>query len=184
MKAMNFSEVENVVNGYASSGSRTRMGHNLVCVVSLKDRKVRASGRYLIGHVAKVTMVNHCTFPKWDSKVAAVTGMPSKGGELNGMVWVNYPYIKKANKSGYNYLNIYYATSDVRMEFKTKWLWDGREATAQEIADIERELRPSNSNSVVKAAMYQIDPVNDWDGFYYFGESKEEAEKIFNEIGV
>ena len=178
-----FAQIEQIVNDYAAKHAATRMGHNIVCVVSLKDSRVYASGRYLIGHVAKVTMVNHCTFPKYDNKVAAATGMPIVAGELKGMTWEIYPYIKKANKSGYRYLNIYYAMSDVRMETTTKWLWDGREATANEVAEIERHLKPSNSNSVVSAAMYQIDPVNSWDGFYYFGESKQQAKEIFEQIG-
>ena len=82
------------------------------------------------------------------------------------MVWVNYPYIKQAIKTGYRYLNIYYAMSDVRMETTTKWLVDGKEATAAEAAEIESHLTDNNSNAVIKAAMYQIDAVNDWDGFY------------------
>ena len=180
---MNFSEVVNVVNNYAANHAATRMGHNIVCVVSLKDSRVYASGRHLIGHVAKVTMVNHCTFPKYDNKLAAALGMSVPTGELKGMTWEVYPYIKKANKSGYHYLNIYYAMGDSRMKTYTKWLVDGKEATPQEVAEIERHLKPNNSNSVVSAAMYQIDPVNGWDGFFYFGESKEKAMEIFNEIG-
>jgi hypothetical protein len=127
-------------------------------------------------------MVNHCVFPKYDSKVAAVTGMPITPKPLNGMTWDVYPYIKVANKSHYRYLNIYYSMSDIRMETKSKWLYDGREATAQEVAEIERYLNPSGGGNI-KAAMYQIDPVNSWDGFFYFGESKSLAEEIFNKIG-
>lgn len=182
MNKMNFSEVANIVNNYAANHASTRMGHNIVCVVSLKDRAIYAAGRHLLGHVAKATMVNHCTFPKYDSKVAAVMGMPITPGQLNGMTWEIYPYIKKANKTGYRYLNIYYATSDVRMETHTKWLWDGREATAAEITEIERYLKPSNGGDI-KAAMYQIDEVNPWDGFYYFGESKEKAAEVWDELG-
>jgi hypothetical protein len=180
---LSFNQVEQVVNNYAANHASTRMGHNFVCVVSLKKDKVYASGSHLIGHVAKVTMVNHCVFPKYDSKVAAATGMDITPNKLNGMVWVNYPYIKQAIKSGYRYLNIYYAMSDVRMETTTKWLVDGREATTSEVAEIEMHLRKSNNNAIVKAAMYQIDVVNDWDGFYYFGESKEQAKQIFEQIG-
>lgn len=182
---MNFSEVSNVVNTYAANHAATRMGHNVVCVVSLKDNKVYAAGRHLIGHVAKVTMINHCTFPKYDSKVAAATGMPITPNKLNGMTWEIYPYIKKANKSGYRYLNIYYGMGDTRMERKTKWLWDGVLATPQQVVEIESYLRPtSGGNSVVAATMYQIDPINSWDGFYYFGENKSKAEEIYNKIGV
>lgn len=178
-----FAQIEQVVNNYAAKHAATQMGHNFVCVVSLKRSRVRASGAHLIGHVAKVTMVNHCVFPKYDSKVAAATGMDITPNQLNGMVWVNYPYIKQAIKSGYRYLNIYYAMSDVRMETTTKWLVDGKEATAAEAAEIESHLTPNNNNAVVKAAMYQIDAVNDWDGFYYFGENKQQAKEIFEQIG-
>ena len=178
-----FIQVEQVVNNYAAKHAATQMGHNFVCVVSLKRDRVYASGAYLIGHVAKVTMVNHCVFPKYDSKVAAATGIDVVPGALKGMTWVDYPYIKKSNKSGYHYLNIYYAMSDVRMETTTKWLIDGREATDREAAMIESHLVPRNSNAVVKAAMYQIEPVNSWDGFYYFGESKQQAKEIFEQLG-
>jgi hypothetical protein len=183
MKKMGFSDVMNVVNNYAANNAATRMGHNIVCVVSLKDNRVYASGRHLIGHTAKVTMVNHCTFPKYDSKVAAITGMSITPNPLNGMTWVNYPYIKRANKSGYNYLNIYFGLGDTRMKTTTKWLMDGREATPQEVAEIERHLKPNKSNNAVSAVMYQIDPLNSWDGFFYFGESKDDATNIFDEIG-
>ena len=182
MKSMSYYEVANVVSNYEAKHASTQMGHNFVCVVSLKDSRVYASGRYLIGHVAKVTMVNHCVFPKYDSKVAAVTGMPITPKPLNGMTWVHYPYIKRSNNNGALYLNIYYAMSDIRMETKTKWLVDGREATAQEVAEIERHLKPSG-NSSIKAAMYQITQVNKWDGFYYFGEEKAKAKDIFEKIG-
>lgn len=183
MNKLNFSEIENVINGYAAKHASTRMGHNIVCVVSLKDSAIYAAGRHLIGHVAKATMVNHCTFPKYDSKVAAVTGMSITPGQLKGMTWEIYPYIKKSNKSGYRYLNIYYAIGDNRMETTTKWLWDGREATAQEAAEIEKYLKPKDNSREVKAAMYQIDAANDWDGFFYFGEEKEKAKEVFNQIG-
>ncbi len=183
MKAMSFAEVENVVNNYASNNSSTRFGHNFVCVVSLKPSRVYASGKHLIGHVAKVTMVNDARFPKYDSKVASVLGMDITPTKLNGMKWVNYPYIKQSLKDSARYLNIYYAISDAKTKPKTKWLWDGREATPNEVVEIERHLVSSNNNRPVKAAMYQIDKTNVWDGFYYFDESKEEAEKVFNEIG-
>ena len=182
-KVMNFSEVSNVVNNYAAKNAATQMGHNFVCVVSLKRGRVRAGGAYLIGHVAKATMVNHCLFPKYDSKVAAVTGMPITPKPLNGMTWVNYPYIKKADKSGYNYLNIYYGISDERMKTTTKWLWDGKEATPQQVVEIERWLTPTDASKPVKAAMYQIEAINDWDGFFYFGESKSKAIEVFDQIG-
>lgn len=183
MNKLSFSDINNVVNNYAANNASTRMGHNIVCVVSLKERSIYAAGRHLLSHVAKAIMVNHCTFPKYDSKVAAVTGMPITPTELKGMTWVNYPYIKKANKSGFRYLNIYYGVGDVRMETRTKWLWNGREATPAEVVTIKNYLKASVGNGEVKAAMYQIDEVNDWDGFYYFGESKEEARKIWDEIG-
>ena len=48
---------------------------------------------------------------------------------------------------------------------------------------IESHLVPRNSNAVVKAAMYQIEPVTSWDGFYYFGESKQQAKEIFEQLG-
>ena len=182
MNRMSFSEVANKVNGYAANNAATRMGHNIVCVVTLKDRAIYAGGRHIIGHAAKATMVNHCTFPKYDSKVAAITGMPCSPTQLKGMTWEIYPYVKKANASGFRYLNIYYSMSDIRMEIKTKWLWDGREATAKEVAEIEKWLKPNNGG-VVTAVMYQIDPIARWDGFYYFGECKEEAKKIWDEIG-
>ena len=182
MNKMNFFDVENVVNNYAANGSRTRFGHNFVCVVSLKKDKVYAAGAHLIGHVAKLTMVHNATFPKYDSKVAAITGMPCTPKPLNGMTWLIYPYIKQANKSSYRYLNIYYAMSDERIETKTKWLWDGHPATQQQVAEIERYLKPNSNNREVTAAMYQIDPVNSWDGFYYFGDSKEDAVKVFEEL--
>ena len=183
MEVMNYLSVENVVNNYAANNAATRFGHNFVCVVSLKESRVYASGRHLIGHAAKVTMVNHCQFPRYDSKVAAITGMSIAPKPLSGMTWVNYPYIKRANKSGYNYLNIYFGLGDTRMKTTTKWLMDGREATPQEVAEIERHLKSNKSNNAVSAAMYQIDPVYGWDGFYYFGESKDEAIKVFEQIG-
>lgn len=180
---LSYQNVENVVNNYAAKHAATQMGHNIVCVVSLKDSRVYAGGRHLIGHVAKATMVNHCTFPKYDSKVAAITGMSITPKPLNGMTWENYPYIKRANKSGFHYLNIYFGLGDSRMKTTTKWLMDGKEATPQEIAEIERWLKPNNSNSAVSAAMYQIEPVNGCDGFFYFGEDKAKAMEIFDEIG-
>ena len=183
MNKMNFSEVSNIVNNYAANHAATQMGHNIVCVVTLKERAVRAAGRHIIGHAAKAYVVHHCTFPQYTSKVASVLGMSITPQPLNGMVWENYPYIKKAIKSGYRYLNIYYGLSDVRMETHTKWLWDGREATAAEIAEIERYLVPSKGGAV-RAAMYQIDAVNEWDGFYYFGEDKAKAKEIWEQIGV
>lgn len=183
MNAMKFFEVANIVNNYSANNARTQMGHNVVCVVALKESRVYASGRHLIGHVAKATMINHATFPKYDSKVAAATGMPIVPKPLMGMTWDIYPYIKKANKTGYRYLNIYFGLGDTRMKTTTKWLWDGREATPQEVAEIERYIKPSSSNGIVSAAMYQIDPVYGWDGFYYFGEEKSKAEEIFNMIG-
>ena len=180
---MNFQSVENVVNNYAANHAATKWGHNIVCVVSLKRERVRASGAHLIGHVAKCTMVNHCAFPRYDKKVAAITGMPIVPKPLNGMHWVNYPYIKQSNKSGFRFLNIYYGLTDVRIEFTNKWLVDGKLATPQEVAEIERHLVPKNNNRDVKCAMYQIDVVNDWDGFLYFGESKEKAIEIFEKVG-
>lgn len=182
MKKMNFADVANVVSNYAANGSRTRFGHNFVCVVSLKKDRVYAGGQHLIGHVAKLTMVNNATFPKYDSKIASVTGMPISPKPLNGMTWLMYPYIKQANKSGYRYLNIYYAMSDERIETTTKWLVDGRLATPTEVAEIEMWLKPSNSNREVTAAMYQIDEIYKWDGFYYFGEDKAKAKKIFEKL--
>lgn len=183
LKVMNFLQVSDVVNGYAAKHASTRMGHNFVCVVSLKRTRVRASGAYLIGHVAKATMVNHCLFPKYDSKVAAVTGMSIVPKPLSGMTWVNYPYIKQANKSGYNYLNIYYSIGDGRMQTTTKWLWDGKEATHQQVLEIESHLVPTDNSRPVSATMYQIEPINDWDGFFYFGEDKAKATEIFEQIG-
>ena len=180
---LSFSDVMNVVNGYAAKHASTQMGHNFVCVVSLKESRVYAGGRHLIGHVAKATMVNHCLFPKYDSKVASVMGMSPTPGQLKGMTWVNYPYIKKADRSGFNYLNIYYGISDERMTTTTKWLYDGREATQAEVAEIERWLKPTDNSRGVKAAMYQIDPVYKWDGFHYFGEEKSKAIEIYEKIG-
>jgi hypothetical protein len=183
MTKMNFNEVMNVVNNYSIEGARTRFGHHMVAVVSLKESSLRSvKGRHIIGHAAKVTMVNNVLFPKYDSKVASVLGLSMTPAPLNGMTWVNYPYIKRANKSGYDYLNIYYGVSDIRMEFTTKWLWDGRLATAAEIAEIESWLKPKD-NRPIKAAMYQIEPINSWDGFFYLGEDKEKAKEIYNQIG-
>ena len=180
---MDYLDVALKVSDYAAKHAATQMGHNIVCVVSLKDSAIYARGSYLIGHVAKATMVNHCTFPKYDSKVAAKTGMSITPSQLSGMTWEIYPYIKKANRSGYRYLNIYFAMSDTRAKTTTKWLWDGREATAQEVAEIERCLKPRDNSREVSAVMYQIDPVNGWDGFFYFGEDKASAEDVFQQIG-
>lgn len=182
MRKYDFSQVENMVNEYTSNGSRTRLGHNIVCVVSLKQSRVYAAGKHIIGHVAKATWVSNVRFPKYDTKVASALGLSVTPGDLKGMTWVNYPYIKKANKSGYRYINIYYAASDAKLEFKTKWLWDGKEATPQQVAEIERYLTPSKGGEV-RAAMYQIDPVNTWDGIFYMGESKDDAKVIFENIG-
>jgi len=184
MEKMSFNEVMNVVNGYATNGSRTQFGHNIVAVVSLKETSLRSvGGRHLIGHAAKATMINNVVFPKYDSKVASVLGMSITPSPLKGMSWVNYPYIKKSNKSLFNYLNIYYGVSDVRMEFTTKWLMDGRLATDDEVREIESWLKSKDNNRPVKAAMYQIEPMYRWDGFFYFGEDKERAKEIYNKIG-
>ena len=182
MNVLSYFDVAQKVNEYSAKHAATQMGHNMVAVVSLKDSRVYAGGRYLIGHVAKATMINHVTFPKYDSKVAAKLGMSITPSKPSGMTWEIYPYVKRADKSGFHYLNVYFAASDIRMEFTTKWLYDGREATPQEVADIERWLKPS-SNREICAAMYQIEPLNKWDGFYYIGENKREAERIFREIG-
>ncbi len=181
MTKLSFSEVANIVNNYAANHARTQFGHNIVCVVALKEARVYKGGRHLIGHVGKLYMVNNATFPKYDAKVAAKTGMSIVPKPLNGMTWLTYPYIKQANKSTYRYLNIYYALSDTAIHTETKWLYDGRLATPNEVAEIERWLKPTDNKNDVRAAMYQIDVTNAWDGFYYFGESKEKAKEIFNE---
>lgn len=183
MKKMNFSEVMNVVNNYAANNARTKFGHNMVAVVSLKESSLKSvKGRHLIGHAAKVTMVNNAVFPKYDSKVASVLGLSITPTKLNGMTWTNYPYIKESNKSGYHYLNIYYGVGDTAIEFTTKWLWDGRLATAEEVKEIESWLKPK-SDAPIKAAMYQIEEVNSWDGMFYLGENKEKAKEIYTKIG-
>lgn len=182
MKTMNYFDIALKVNEYSAKHASTQMGHNMVAVVSLKESKVYAGGRHLIGHVAKATMINHITFPKYDSKVAAKLGMSITPNKPSGMTWDIYPYIKTSDKSGIHYLNVYFAASDVRIEFTTKWLYDGKEATPQEVAEIERWLKPSNSNREISAAMYQIEPVYPWDKIW-LGESKAEAKKMFEEVG-
>lgn len=182
MRNYDFNQVENKVNEYASEGSRTRLGHNIVAVVTLKDRAVYAAGRHILGHAAKVSMVSNVRFAKYDAKVASAMGLSITPSPLKGMTWLNYPYIKKADKSGYRYINIYYCEGDEKLKFVKKWLWDGKEATPQQVAEIEKYLTPSKGGEV-RAAMYQIDPVNSWDGIFYMGESKDDAKAIFDRIG-
>ena len=182
MKNYDFAQVENMVANYTKAGSRTNFGHNIVAVVSVKDRAIYAAGRGILGHAAKATMVSNVRFAKYDSKVASAMGLSITPAPLKGMTWVNYPYIKKADKSGYRYINIYYCDGDVRLEFTTKWLWDGKEATPAQVAEIKKYLKPSKGGDV-RAAMYQIDPINAWDGIFYMGECKDDAKAIFDRIG-
>ena len=184
MKKYTYTEVENMVNEYTAKGSRTQFGHCLVAVVSLKERAVKASGRsILLGHVAKVTMVSNIRFATYTSKVASAMGLSITPAPLKGMTWVEYPYIKKANKSGYRYVNIYYCEGDEKLGFATKWLWDGKEATPAQVAEIKSYLYKTNDDKEVKACMYQIDAVYPWDGIFYMADNKADAESIYNAIG-
>jgi hypothetical protein len=53
---------------------------------------------------------------------------------------------------------------------------------AYSTSEIEKWLKPKD-NRPIKAAMYQIEPINSWDGFFYLGEDKEKAKEIYNQIG-
>ena len=181
MKKMIFSEVRNNVINF-NGGEQTRLGMYLVCVYSIKPNRVRKSGRHIIGHAAKCVMVSNARYPKYESKVASVLGMSITPQPLNGMRWIDYPYIKQSLKDGLRYLSIYYALSDSQLQFDEKWLWDGKEATPQQIAEIEMAMYGDNRGAV-SAKTYQIDEVYEWDGVYYMGKEKEKAKEVWNEIG-
>ena len=174
---MNVSEVMNKVNEWMGKKSSTKLGHNLVAIVPLKASRVRKDGKHLVGRAVKVTLVTNCTFPKYASKVFATSGAKVTPQKPNGMTWLLFPYVKQADKSGLSYLNVYYAATDTKIRFESRWMLDGKLATPAQADEIVSYLHPSSKgNSDVLTAMYQVDNIR------YLGDCRKDAEKIFAEL--
>jgi len=172
----------------------TKKGQFGICVVALTscDKKLLAGGRHYIGRIHKATIITNARLgARYESMInkkadEGVNYIPQKP---NGMTWIDYPYFKRADRSGEIYLSINYRECDERTKFESIYLLDGKVATSAEVERFKVYFKGGSSYSKkqslagvtdereqTKVVQYNVNDIA------YVGTNKSDAENIFEEI--
>ena len=159
-------------------------------VKSSCDKKLKKSGSHYLGRIEKVTMLSNAKVgASYKGMVQAKADEKFTPQPLKGMHWVLYPFIKESDKSGKQYLCVNYRKCDARTAFKSYYLLDGKLATKEQIDEFkayfyaEKKEQPQTQVAVGVSEEEMTSVVNYCiDDIEYFGNSKNDALKIFAEL--
>ena len=138
-----------------TSFGKGRLGINLV-VLSSCDNKLTAAGqRIYAGRLQKATLVTNvrvgCEYSNFVNAKSDNNNFVSGG--MKGFEWVVYPFVKRAVKSGKEYLSVNYRECDVRTKFESAFILDGHVLSSDDVKAIkDAYFRKSGSYSAKQAA--------------------------------
>ena len=118
---MSYQEIMDVIN----STRKGQFGINVVSLISC-DKKLSAFGKDMMGRIQKLTIATNVRLVSYVGKVEGkMDGGSYSVSAPKGFVWVEYPYIKQAIKSGIQYLTINYRECD-KTNFESVYFLDGK----------------------------------------------------------
>lgn len=180
MNKINFGgvNVKNVVNSFNG-------GQRGVCVVSFvsMNNKIPAAHKDMLDRIWKVVMWLDRPLVSYEGSVNAKADSDFTSKPLRGFVWTQYPYFKKAIKSGKEYLTINFRECD-RGEYKEVFFIDGvlvDKAKVKPYLKEEKKYEPKTQVAVgvtekkdfTNVVQYELENVA------YIGTSKADAIGVF-----
>ena len=170
--------VKNVINTI-KGGQR---GVNVVSFVSM-DKKLPAAHKDMMGRIWKVVMWLDRPLVSYEGSVNAKADSDFTAKPLRGFVWTQYPYFKKAIKSGIEYLTLNFRECD-RSEYKEVYFIDGVVVDKSKVTPYlkeEKKYAPKTQIAVgvtekkefTQVVQYEIENVA------YIGTSKADAIGVF-----
>jgi hypothetical protein len=179
---MSYQEIMDVIN----STRKGQFGINVVSLISC-DKKLSAFGKHMMGRIQKLTIATNVRLVSYVGKVEGkMDGGSYSASAPKGFVWVEYPYIKQAIKSGIQYLTINYRECD-KTNFESVYFLDGK---VVDKSSVECYFKNSGNNYSSKQAAAGITDEREQtkviqyelQGVKYIGTSKADAEEIYNTL--
>lgn len=176
--------VKNVVNAIIANKEIGRRGTCVVAIISL-DKKLDKAYKDMVGRLEKKVAWYDRPLVSYEGNVNAVADAKFKPNERKGFMWLNYPLLEKAIKSGVEYLTFSYRDKD-KGEYEEAYYMDGVEV-AKSVIDqylkVEKHYTPHTQVAVgvtqekdfSKVVRYEIERV------VYIGSDKAKAKALFDE---
>lgn len=172
--------VKNVVNSFVG-GQR---GVCIVAIVSL-DKKLNTASRYMAGRLAKVVCWTDRPLVSYSGDVNAKSDVKFVPQAPKGFVFTQYPYFKRAIKSGIEYLTINFRGCD-KSGYNEVYLLDGAvvdKSVVEPYLKEERYYAPQTQVAVgvtdereqTKVVQYELERIA------YIGTNKADALKVFDD---
>jgi len=180
---MDYQSIMNVIN----STRKGQFGINVVALISC-DNRLLASGKHLAGRVQKLTIGTNIRLVSFVGKVEGkMDGGSYQVSAPKGFVWVEYPYIKQAIKSGKQYLTINYRECDERTDFESVYFLDGKvvdksvvepyfKSSSNGYSQKQAAAGITDEREQTKVVQYELQ------GIHYIGTCKADAEDIYNTL--
>ena len=170
-----------------------QLGINLV-VLSSCDNKLNAAGRAIYaGRLQKATIVTNvrvgCEYANFVNAKSDSKDFVSGG--MKGFEWVVYPFVKRAIKSGKEYLSVNYRECDVRTKFESIYLLHGQVLSSDEVKAIKDTYfkKSGSSYSAKQAAAGVADEQEQTkvvtyalSDIFYMGTSLADARAEYNKV--
>lgn len=172
--------VKNVVNSFVG-GQR---GVCIVAIVSL-DKKLNTASRYMSGRLAKVVCWTDRPLVSYSGDVNAKSDVKFVPQAPKGFVFTQYPYFKRAIKSGIEYLTINFRGCD-KSGYNEVYFLDGAvvdKSVVEPYLKEERHYAPQTQVAVgvtdereqTKVVQYELERIA------YIGTNKADALKVFDD---
>ena len=180
---MDYQSIMNVIN----STRKGQFGINVVALISC-DKKLASGCKYMEGRIQKLTIGTNIRLVSFVGKVEGkMDGGNYQVSAPKGFVWVEYPYIKQAIKSGKQYLTINYRECDEKTEFNSVYFLDGKVVDKSVVAPYLKNNSSSYSQKQAAAGITdereQTKVVQyELQGIHYIGTCKADAEDIYNTL--
>ena len=175
-----------------TSLGKGKLGINLV-VLSSCDNKLNAAGKcFYAGRLQKATLVTNvrvgCEYANFVN--AKSDNKDFVSAPLKGFEWVVYPFVKRAVKSGKEYLSVNYRECDVRTKFESVYLLDGQVLSSDDVKTIksayfyksgrysakQAAAGVSNEQEQTKVLSYALTDI------LYMGTSLADAREEYNKV--
>ncbi len=172
--------VKNVVNSFIA-GQR---GVCVVAIVSL-DKKLAATHKDMVGRLSKAVCWTDRPLVSYSGNVNAKSDEKFVPQPPKGFVFTQYPYFKKAIKTGIEYLTINFRGCD-KNGYDEVYLLDGEVTNKSNIAQYLKEEKyytpktqvavgVANEREQTKVVQYELEKIA------YIGTNKAKALEVFQE---
>ena len=172
--------VKNVVNSFVG-GQR---GVCIVAIVSL-DKKLNTTSKYMAGRLAKAVCWTDRPLVSYSGDVNAKSDVKFVPQAPKGFVFTQYPYFKRAIKSGIEYLTINFRGCD-KSGYNEVYFLDGAvvdKSVVEPYLKEERYYAPQTQVAVgvtdereqTKVVQYELERIA------YIGTNKADALKVFDD---